>query len=72
MNDFIKKPFFRPINGDKITPQIGEWYEYSVFEPDVRYCCADPFLCEEDDQIYVYYECYMNEKHKGSIELYEP
>ena len=75
INHFIKKQFFKPqwklairqIDGNEITPQNGEKWAYSVFEPDVGYWCADPFLFEKDEQIYVFCECYIRKKHKGSI-----
>lgn len=52
-------------------PKTCEQHEYNVFEPDDKYWCADPFLFEKDNKIYVFCECFNKEKNKGTIAVAE-
>lgn len=77
--NLIKRLFLKPewklaireIVGDEASVKFEGQHEYSVFEPGDKYWCADPFLCEYNDNIYIFCECYVKEKNKGVIAVAE-
>lgn len=69
MVNFIKRLFYTP--NWKIAYKTMKDDHYNVFEPDSKYWCADPFIIEAYNKIYIFMECFIKEKNKGSIAIAE-
>lgn len=76
IHDLIRRIFFKPnwklaireFNKEDLpTLCCGIKVQYNSIKTSGNYWCADPFICIEEDKIYVFCECYLNDKNKGVI-----
>lgn len=78
--DYIKRAFYKPNwklafresnendSLNTIVKNNKKFYSYTV---EGNYWCADPFVICDGDLIYVFCECFINEKQKGTIAVAE-
>lgn len=78
--DYIKRAFYKPNwklafrefnKEDSAIPALKTKKEYNTYIVNGDYWCADPFVWCEGDKVYVFCECYLNEKNKGTIAVGE-
>ncbi|MDF2676345.1 MAG: hypothetical protein K0Q97_638, partial [Bacillota bacterium] len=75
--DYIKRAFYKPCwklayrecNKENSINLINgsNKIEFNTLNTEGNNWCADPFIVRQFDKIYVFCECFINEKNKGAI-----